>query len=599
MRSARGIAAAALALLLCAPANSAELYPKNNALSFIRINELGYGTNDAKVAVLCALQPRTFRSFELQRADGAIVFGPAAARARGPYGPCVSTFRLDFSRYRAPGEYRIVADGVISPRVRIAKDAYAGVADRLLTFMRYERSGYNPLAKAYVHRHDGIVVGASGALAYLNGKHFDVSGGWADAADELQYVDTSATATFAMLLAYRDFPRAFGDRYDARGLPGPNGIPDVLDEARHGLDWLLAMYPKPDVMFNQLGDDRDHLTMHTFADDDSDYGWGKGGARPIYPCTGAPQGLFGYKNHANGIASTAGKFASAFALGAQVYRARDARYAQRLEREAIAAYHLGRLHPGVCQTAPATAPYYYQEADYVDDMELAAAELYALTRQSAYLYEALHYAAAQPVKPWMGADTAEHYQWYPFCNAGHYELWRVGDAAVKARMEAYYREGLQRIADRADNPFLIGFPFVWVSDDYAIAVATQAYLYRRMTGDARFLAYEDASRDWLFGENLWGTSFVIGVPADGPYPLHPQSIESRKLGTLLVGGVVDGPVYRTVYESLKGIKLERPDAYAAFNTSFAVYHDDFWDYSTNEPVMSTTANLVYLAAAER
>jgi hypothetical protein len=444
--------------------------------------------------------------------------------------------------------------------------------------MRDERSGYNPHFKAYVHRHDGIDV--------INGKYYNVSGGWADAADELQYVDTSATATFGMLMAYRDFPGAFAD--DGK---------DVLDEIRHGLDWLVAMYPQPDLMFNQLGDDRDHRTFHVFTNDDTDYGWGKGGPRPIYPCTGRPQGLFKYKNHSTGIASTAGKFASAFALGAQIYRRSDPQYAALLERKARQAYRLGELHPGVCQTAPGVAPYYYEEADYVDDMELAAAELYALTHDTRYLHEALAYAAMQPVKPWMGADTAEHYQWYPFLNAGHYELWREANSTIKRRMATYYRIGLQRVEDRAFNAFHIGFPFLWVSNDLAIAYATQSYLYRRMTGDSRYLAYEDAARDWLFGENLWGTSFVIGVPKSGPYPRHPQSIENRTLGTLLVGGVVDGPVYRTVFERLKGIKLERPDPYAAFNTGFAVYHDDFWDYSTNEPVMSTSADLVYLTAA--
>jgi hypothetical protein len=237
------------------------------------------------------------------------------------------------------------------------------------------------------------------------------------------------------------------------------------------------------------------------------------------------------------------------------------------------------------------------EADYADDMELAAAELYALTREPQYLHDGLAYAAMQPVKPWMGTDVAEHYEWYPFLNAGHYELWRDGDARVKSQMARYYREGLQRLASRAHNAFDVGFPFLWVSNDLAIATATQAYLYRRMTGDDTFASYEAAARDWLFGENLWGTSFVIGVPAGGPFPRHPQSIENRRYGIVLRGGVVDGPVYRTVFESLKGIKLERPDAYAAFNTGFAVYHDDFWDYSTNEPVMSTSADLIYLAAA--
>jgi hypothetical protein len=237
------------------------------------------------------------------------------------------------------------------------------------------------------------------------------------------------------------------------------------------------------------------------------------------------------------------------------------------------------------------------EADYADDMELAAAELYALTREKHYLQEALAYAAMQPVKPWMGADVAEHYEWYPFLNAAHYEIRRLGDRAIKARMAAYYREGLQRLAARSHNAFAIGFPFLWVSNDLAIATATQAYLYRRMTGDTTFRTYEDGARNWLFGENLWGTSFVIGVPAGGPFPQHPQSIENRRYGIVLRGGVVDGPVYRTVYESLKGIKLEHQDTFAAFNTGFAVYHDDFWDYSTNEPVMSTSADLVYLMAA--
>ncbi|HET6895368.1 MAG TPA: glycoside hydrolase family 9 protein [Candidatus Baltobacteraceae bacterium] len=552
------------------------LYPKNDALSTIRVNLLGYTPRENKVAVLCALQPRNFSSFSLVRGDGATVYRGKAA-ARGAYGPCVSTYRLDFSRYRGTGTYRLLADGIASPRFRIADDVYRGVPDTLLNFMRDERSGYNPLFHAYVHTHDGIDV--------ENGKYYPTSGGWADAADELQYVDTSATATTAMLLAYRDFPGAFA-----------NGGRDVRSEIRHGLDWLLAMYPQPDLMFNQLGDDRDHRTFHVFTDDDTDYGWGKGGARPLYPCTGKPQGLFKYKNQSTGIASTAGKFASALALGAQLYAKRDPAYAHTLARKAVQAYRLGQRHPGVCQTAPATAPYYYMEADYADDMELAAAELYALTHEAHYLREAVAYAAMQPVKPWMGADVAEHYQWYPFLNYGHYELWRLGDRAVKARMARYYREGLQRLVERSGNGFDIGFPFLWVSDDLAIATATQAALYERMTGDSSFVRYEDAARNWLFGENFWGTSFVIGVPQSGPYPHHPQSIENRRYGIVLRGGVVDGPVYRSVFESLKGIKLEHPDPYAKYNTGFAVYHDDFWDYSTNEPVMSTTADLLYLMA---
>ena len=65
----------------------------------------------------------------------------------------------------------------------------------------------------------------------------------------------------------------------------------------------------------------------------------------------------------------------------------------------------------------------------------------------------------------------------------------------------------------------------------------------------------------------------------------------------LTGGLVDGPVYRSIFANLRGIALRKADADSAFNTGFIVYHDDFGDYSTNEPIMDGTANLTYLLSA--
>src|SRR4029079_8337046 len=79
--------------------------------------------------------------------------------------------------------------------------------------------------------------------------------------DYLQYVATSATATYHLLMAYRDHPSVFGDAFAANRLPGPNGVPDVLDEARHGIEWLLRMFPSDSELYNQLGDDRDHTYL--------------------------------------------------------------------------------------------------------------------------------------------------------------------------------------------------------------------------------------------------------------------------------------------------------------------------------------------------
>jgi hypothetical protein len=561
----------------------------------IRVNQVGYLPEAPKVAVVCALDSarvsRGARTFVLRDEGGRTVFGPRPVVATGAFGPCQRTWRLDFSTLRRTGRYRVAAFGVTSRELRIDPHAYDGGADTLLYYMREQRSGWNPIIGDSVHTHDGYVIDDTGHVV----KFVNVSGGWADASDYLQYVTTSANATYMMLLAYRDHPEAFDDQFDAKGAIGKNGIPDVLDEARHGLDWLLRMFQNGE-MYNQIGDDRDHTYFDLPWTDSSDYGWGKGKERPVYPCTGHPQGLFGNKNHSTGLASTAGKYASAFALAAQVYADRDSVYADSLKRMALLAFVLGTRNPGVCQTAPGHSPYYYEEANWADDMELAAAELYALIGDRVLLGQAVTYAEQEPVTPWMGADTARHYEFFPWYNNGHYETWRAAlGASIKIEMQEYYRRGLDAVVARAHNGFRVGIPFIWCSNDLMTAFATQAMLYRRMTGDERYREYEQAAVDWLLGVNPWGTSMVVDWPNDGVWPHDPHSVVAKQLGVeRLRGGLLDGPVYRSIFQNLKGIALHDSDEYAPFNTGFIVYHDDVGDYSTNEPIMDGTASLVYL-----
>jgi hypothetical protein len=91
---------------------------------------------------------------------------------------------------------------------------------------------------------------------------------------------------------------------------------------------------------------------------------------------------------------------------------------------------------------------------------------------------------------------------------------------------------------------------------------------------------------------------VVGYPDGGRVPLDPHSIVSIRLGVeRMRGGVLDGPVYRTIFDNLIGVKsLVDQDEYAPFNTGSLVYHDDYGDFSTNEPIMDGTANLIYLVS---
>lgn len=563
------------------------------ATAWIRVNLLGYLPAAPKVAVVCSVAPLSLARFTVVDAGGGEVL-TASAEAAGAFGPCRATFRLDFSALRTEGEYRIRAGALTSPVVRIHRDAYAGAVDTLLLYLRQQRSGYNPVLHDSVHAHtDAILVDGTGAGTFI-----PVAGGWADAADYLQYVTTSANATYLMLMAQRDFPSAFADVVDGSGRPGGNGMGDGLDEARHGLEWLVRMFPGDSLLLNQIGDDRDHAFPDLPNTDSSDYGWGRGSFRPVYPCTGRPQGLFRYTNRSDGLASTAGKFASAMALGAVLFRDRDPAFADTLARKASAAYALGRANPGVCQTTPARAPYFYEEANWADDMELAAAELLRLTGDTAYLGEGMGYAEREPVTPWMGQDTARHYEWYPWHNSGHYELWRNAGPARRRQLERYYRRGLSAVARKAQNGFRVGVPFIWCSNDLMASLATQAMLYRRMSADTTYVELERAALDWLLGANPWGTSFIVEFPSWGDRPQDPHSIMSMRLGPqVMKGGLVDGPVYRSIFQNLIGISLHEPDEYAALNGGFIVYHDDLGDYSTDEPILDGTANLLYILAA--
>ncbi|MEO7120894.1 MAG: glycoside hydrolase family 9 protein, partial [Ginsengibacter sp.] len=463
---------------------------------WIRINQLGYPPKAIKVAVWVSKENVSPENFQLvQASDSSVVFSATTGKDFGAYGPFIHAYRLNFSSFKTPGLYYIACGAARSPKFVIADNVYTGTADFGLRYMRQQRSGFNPFLKDSCHTHDGYTMyGPMPDTTLIN-----VWGGWHDATDYLQYVTTSANATYHLLAAYRDFSGVFSDKHMANGLDGSNGKADVLDEAKWGLDWLLKMNPRKDWMFNQLADDRDHFGFRLPDRDSVNYGLGPGNGRPVYFATGKPQGLGIYKNHSTGVASTAGKFASAFALGSEIYKKDDPELSNLLKQKSLSVYELGLAKPGVCQTAPNKEPYYYEEDNWVDDMELAAADLYRITGNKKYYDQSTKYSSEEKVTPWMGKDTAKHYEWYPFHNFGHYELAKESGEKNRNLLISYYKEGIERVWKKAQrNAFYRGVPFIWCSNNLNTSFAIQCYLYRKMSGDQQFAELEQACYDWLF-----------------------------------------------------------------------------------------------------
>jgi len=562
--------------------------------AWIRINLAGYKPQGIKVAVWGSKENTTLQDFQLiDQATGKVVYENAAGKPYGVYGPFRQTYRLDFSSFKKSGTYWLRAGNAVSPAFQISEEVYRGSADFALKYMRQQRSGYNPFLKDSCHTEDGYTL--YGPMA--DSTHLDVSGGWHDATDYLQYSMTSANATYHLLAAYRDFPKVFQDAYRANGLPGKNQVPDVFDEARWGLDWLLKMHPRPDWMFNQLADDRDHIGFRLPVNDKADYG--KGRERPVYFVTGEPQGLGLYKNRTTGTASTAGKFSSAFSLGYQMFKNADATYAGKLKDRAFSAYDFGLKKPGNTQTACYTAPYFYEEDNWVDDMELAAAQLFNISGDKNLLTKAFEFAKKEKQTPWLSSDTASHYQWYPFINVGHYELAKTADPHVRKEVISYYKQGIEMVWQKAKtNAFFRGVPYIWCSNNLQTSFAIQCYWYRKLSGDNTYLELEQATFDFLLGCNPWGTSMIVGYPENSDFPDDPHSSLNVLHGFQTLGGIVDGPVYGSIYRQQRGVAIVHGDEYADFQSNLVVYHDDYGDYVTNEPTMDGTASLIYLLGAK-
>ena len=566
------------------------------ATAWIRINQLGYLTDGVKVAVWGSKESTTIQSWQLIDAKTRkTATSGKAGKAYGAYGPFQQSYRLNFSSFKKPGRYYLQVGDAKSPEFEIGNDVYKGAADFCLRYMRQQRTGFNPYLKDSCHTDDGYVLYGEKA-GIPDSTHIDVVGGWHDASDYLQYTTTSANATYHLLMSYRDFPGVFTDEKQANGLDGSNGIADVLDEAKWGLDWLLKMHPKDDWMFNQIADDRDHMGMRI---PKMDSFYGRGYQRPVYFVSGEPQQRGKFMNNTTGTSSTAGKFTSAFALGSSMFKG-DLSFSKLLSQKARSSFAFANKKPGVTQTASVKSPYIYAESNWVDDMELATASLsFTGNSNPNELTQSFGFAKQEPHTPWLGADTANHYQWYPFVNIGHYELAKQLKDKRRDTVISYYRQGIEKVWAKANkNAFYRGVPFIWCSNNLTTSFAIQCYWYRQLTGDKTFAEFEQANFDWLFGCNPWGTSMVYGLPGSGDTPVDPHSAFTHLKNYPIDGGLVDGPVYGNIYKNLIGISLKDPDEYETFQSALVVYHDDYGDYSTNEPTMDGTAALVYLLAAK-
>ena len=152
-------------------------------------------------------------------------------------------FRADFSEFEKTGRYYISVDGLEkSVNFSIGNNVYAETLTAAQKYFYYQRQG-SALEEEYAGKFARNDLGIDDfAVAYSSGKTGIVSSqkGWFDAGDSGKYVNTGAGAVSTLLWAYEMYPQYFND--NSLNIPeSGNGIPDLLDEARWELEWILTM----------------------------------------------------------------------------------------------------------------------------------------------------------------------------------------------------------------------------------------------------------------------------------------------------------------------------------------------------------------------
>ena len=295
----------------------------------------------------------------------------------------------DFSALSETGAFYLDVAGVgTSDEFDVAPDVYARAFLLVSRAFYGQRCGMAvdlaPLHPGYAHpachvagtpNPDALLHSSAGATGTVDG-----SGGWHDAGDYGKYVVNSGISTGELLWAYELFP----ERVGAVSLQIPesnNGVPDLLDEARWNLRWMLKMQDADGGVWHKLTSERFGGFVMPEKDD--------GGPRYVIGTGTAP-----FKS-----SCATGDFAAVMAIAARVFQPFDAEFAATARAAAERAWRWLSLNPNVVfRNCCGVSTGEYGDGNCSDERLWAAAELFRTTGAAEYdSYFKSNYAAVGPV----------------------------------------------------------------------------------------------------------------------------------------------------------------------------------------------------------
>ncbi len=261
---------------------------------------------------------------------------------------------------------------------------------------------------------------------------------------------------------------------------------------------------------------------------------------------------------------------------------------------------------------------YYPEVEWRDDLELGATELYFATATGKlppdlphtdpmyYLQKAAHWARQYMLSPNDGTDSLNLYD---VSGLAHYELSHaIAQAGNPGNLEVTRGDLLNDLRHQlvngttqaAHDPFGLGIAYGGQdASPHALGYALEAQFYDQLAGVSTYKTFGLTQRNWVLGDNAWGSSFIAGAGSTFPYCMQHQvaNLAGSLDGTppIVLGATVDGPNATASFQGLglqSGMRKCPPaggDPFKIFSSKGARYIDNVADWPSVEPSDDYTA----------
>jgi endoglucanase len=545
---------------------------KNQSLN-IKLDQVGYPTDAPKVALVTA----PARTFQVKRSgDNVEVFkGTLSAGATDPNsGDVVQA--ADFSGLRTAGAYYIEVPGAgRSWDFSIGPDVFSRAYYLAMRAFYGQRCGMavdlGPEFPNYKHPACHL-VGSYHASSGKQGRR-DNLGGWHDAGDYGRYVVNSGIATGTLLWTFE----LFSSKLKNLKLNIPetgNGTPDILNEVRWNLEWMLKMQDDDGGAWQKQTSE--HFCDFILPEDDHLPSEVIGTGKAPYKSTCATADL-----------------AAVAAIAARVYQPFDKEFAAQNLRAARAAWDWTERYPDVSfKNPPGISTGEYGDPDCSDERLWAAAELWRTTGEAQYnRYFVDRYASYLASLRALDTET-----WRLVAPMG---LWAYvlaarpesDSRALAAVREAVLGAARETVEHTRRNPYHISLgegDFRWGSNGLVANYGMELLIANALSPDCANVEAALDNLHYLLGRNTFSISWVTQV---GEHPFrHPHHRPSgaNKNPEPWPGLLSGGPNADRQDSVLRALPAGLPPA--------KVYSDEQGSYASNEICINWQAMLVFLLA---